>query len=250
VKESLPRLTKQQHLQHLRLSVTAGLLARKEAHHFAVSPDGLLFCKDADGGDDCAAVLEIKSKITPTEVAKFRAVAEAHGNVIHCSWGDAKFKATVPTVWRGQIMHEVWVCGVLRAVLVVAELSRILYSVVVQVPVAVIDQHAASLARFAPLCTWAHLGLEPPEDFTADARAVLQSHYPMWRAMYDKVMQEGAFRPLRVIKAAITCLYNWTKGGVDSFTKLITDLTSSHPERRAADAEDVSAVCVHCHSPG
>ena len=207
---------------------TAGLLSRKEAPHFAVSPDGLLFCKDTAGGDDFAAVLEIKSKITPTQVVKFRAVAASHGRLVHCSWDDATFKATVPAVWRGQIMHEAWVCGVQRAVLVVAQMSGILYSVVIQVPVDDIDQHASSLARFAPLCTWAHHGLEPPEDFTADAHVALQSHYPMWRAMYDKVMREGAFRPLRIVKAAITCLYNWTKGGVDIFTKLLVDLTNPH----------------------
>ncbi len=224
-----------------------GLVQSKLWPALGVSADGIVVMKEPTSARGRPATtfgaLEIKTKVAETTMhdaelaALMDADASSSGRPVEITVGDDKwFSPRVPTIHRGQILHEATVLRVPYVLYVVATETGIVYSARIHVPKEHSRIYAESLSQWSRLTKWAHDLVNVDEASYADelqtalsnlvvtvSQATLDaivSHLPMWLAFHRLLRdRRELLRPVKLVRSMVQHAYSVTKGGVDGGTQ-------------------------------
>jgi hypothetical protein len=73
-----------------------GLLAKRDNHFAATSPDAVCALRNREGGSVSLCVMEFKTRSAKTETQKLQQQVCDHGRFKECSAGSLEFKSLVP----------------------------------------------------------------------------------------------------------------------------------------------------------
>lgn len=227
-----------------------GLMANKEKPWMATSVDSMIVL---EGIETSSIVVcgEWKTRVTPTTRDKIKAIALEHGkmNCVHVKSsaedsGVPLFHTLVPQRdYRQQLLHHVAVTRSNGALYVEATEIGIEYVVLVQFDDDVLDAYESSaVTEMAKWMTPFH-GLELNSTLEGDVISFCDSLELKWATDIDTFTQVVAlwvtareivtssgvpFPHTRRLIPAMIDMWNQTKGGVDVFSKLLSNIKPVH----------------------
>jgi hypothetical protein len=209
------------------------LLAKRDNHFAATSPDAVCALRNREGGSVSLCVMEFKTRSAKTETQKLQQQVCDHGRFKECSAGSLEFKSLVPDAeYRSQLVHHAAVLGVEYSCIVFNTSATVEQAILVHVSA----QQRDDWLRLFKLLSEIHLSFaygpsapaSPPRigpDFSkqygyAGDHHTVETYVHLWYHHNADVLLNGTPPVCRRLLPLETVAWNKLMGGIDTVRKI------------------------------
>eukprot|EP01094_Clydonella_sp_ATCC50884_P012739 TRINITY_DN2302_c0_g1_i3.p1 TRINITY_DN2302_c0_g1~~TRINITY_DN2302_c0_g1_i3.p1 ORF type:complete len:787 (-),score=11.75 TRINITY_DN2302_c0_g1_i3:89-2449(-) len=248
--EQLPAFLKANCAYVVLVVMQVGLLVRTENGGllFAVTPDFLAAIRFGGQVEDsavvAAATVEMKTSVSPAEIGKIVALANAYGAVVEIDLRDEcgdrqsqlqRFHKLVPGDHRLQLLQQLYVAVLNLAIYVRGTKDRIVYVVILHVPDKLLTDYGTVLCDAADIgAPWLNGQADPvqlSEEQLASAPYLVDNQTIRTVVKLSRCILSNATgptsRPLKkakYIRESAVALWNNVKGGVDVTSRYLANV--------------------------